>query len=83
MSTVIVEVKIIDTYDSDYYGLEIVNIVPNEEPWNKMCTHRNIIVFALIALVVVFIALLVIREIMINKEEKMIQKRMETNKEDE
>lgn len=79
---VIVEVKIIDTYDSDYYGLEIVNIVPNEEPWNKMCTHRTIIIFALIALVIVFIILLVIREIMLAKERKLIEKR-KMHKEDE
>jgi hypothetical protein len=55
---VLVEAKVIDTSDSDFYGIDIININSNESSYNVLCNRGQIAADAVKATVVVMLAIL-------------------------
>ena len=57
---VLVEAKVIDTSDSDFYGIDIININSNESSYNVLCNRGQIAADAVKAAVVVMLVILVL-----------------------
>lgn len=60
---VLVEAKVVDTNDTDFYGIEIVDVANDDSTYNTLCTRKEIaidITIALISIITLFFILVYI-----------------------